>query len=69
MERNYFKEFFGAKGIVNKGTKEIHVVKSLTKQCRISMITKGRYIWNLKKWEQKPGYNGCRYCNPKKDRG
>lgn len=68
MDRSFLAEFFGAKGIVNKGTKEIHLVCKTTNKCRIEMITKGRYIWNLKKWEKKE-YNGCRYCNPKNDRG
>lgn len=68
MNRSFLAEFFGAKGIVNKGSKEIHLVEKITKKCRIGMIAKGRYIWNLKRWYEK-GYNGCRYCNPKKDRG
>ena len=33
-----------------------------------SFEEKEQSIWNLRKWEKK-GYNGCRYCNPKKDRG
>lgn len=57
MERSFLAEFFGAKGIVNHSSKEIHIVDKITKKCRINMITKGMYTWNLKKWEKK-GYNG-----------
>ena len=57
MDRSFLAEFFGAKGIVNTGSKEIHLVEKITKKCRIGMITKGRYIWNLKRWYEK-GCNG-----------
>jgi hypothetical protein len=68
MKRNRIKEFCGAKYIANLGTKELHEIAKLTPKCRIEMITRGRYVWNAKKWEKK-GFNGCRWCMPKKDRG
>lgn len=68
MERSFLAEFFGARYIANLGTKELHEVAKITPKCRIGMITRGQYTWNPKKWYKK-GYNGCRFCNPKNDRG
>ena len=69
MKRNGFLEWLGAGYIANHGSKELHKVDAINgKRCRIWMIKNGGYVWNLKKY-LKRGYNGCKYCFPKQDKG
>jgi hypothetical protein len=70
MKRNKFLEFAGFAYIANHGTREIHRVSSLTSRCRVILIRRGGYCtaWKATKLLKK-GYNGCRYCNKKEDKG
>lgn len=68
MKRNYFLEFIGFSHIANMGSKEIHDLEHFSKRCNIDKITNGRYIWSERRWIKK-GFNGCRFCNKKEDKG
>jgi len=70
MKRNKFLEFIGFKFIANNNTGEIHRVETLSKACRISMMTNARYITGRKVRKLlKKGHNGCRFCYAEKDNG
>ena len=56
--------------IANKGTKEVHDLWHEHTNCHLTWLTKVDFIKEseLESWFKK-GYNGCKFCMKKEDRG
>ena len=56
--------------VANKGTKEIHDLQNEHVNCHLTWLSKVDFIKeaDLATW-QKKGYNGCRFCMKKEDKG
>ena len=63
-------KLFGCTYKVNLRTKEIHDLKNPHGNCRSDMMSKYKLV-SKKKMEQlmTEGYNGCRFCLKKYDKG
>jgi hypothetical protein len=56
--------------IVNENTKEIHSLKHEHKNCHLNLLSNWFFVnENELSWYFKEGYNGCRFCFKKEDRG
>ncbi|MHC1780063.1 MAG: hypothetical protein AB9922_07475 [Bacteroidales bacterium] len=69
MKRSKIKEALGFRYIYNPGTKEIHFVKTMTSQCGLQNMTRGRYCTFLfaAMLMAYRNYNGCAHCLPLRD--
>lgn len=58
--------------LVNRQTKEVHVISKITARCGVSNMCCKNEIYCTRLWAWLlivfAGYNGCRHCWPKKDR-
>lgn len=68
MRNRFLELFFGY--IANHNTKEIHRVKTLTKNCFVAQMSKAGYCnrYRVNRLLKK-GYNGCRHCFKEEDNG
>jgi hypothetical protein len=65
MNISRIKSFFGYAYIVNHNSKEIHKIKSLTKNCKIKLMKNAEQITlSTSKWLLYNGYSKCKHCWP-----
>jgi len=69
--KEFFRELFGYKYILNERSREVHNPDHEHVNCHLDMISHKRYITKRRfnKLYKAGRVDGCRYCIPSKDNG